>query len=350
MCYCCSEKVVRVFMIVLGTLLVIPGILLFIFGGLFGKQVQGLLSTSDGEQLGKIATYITYLFGAMAIYIGLVGLFVGICFTKCDKMAKCCACFYTLKSLVFFAVFLILGIVFLAISSIGVKYIDMYCDNPQGLTDLSSSANTIVANVKQVEYQFASLPGQSLCTKACPCPATGSWYSLYLSNNVVPEYGYRTVDKYARDRFSRTVLASNGGNSTLTPFYLSSSGTYSNFWDCYLHLQALDAAAASADPKYQSQIVSISEGFENFARNTEASLDCSGICYPGIFYYFKTIDNGPPVNNCLSGLKKAFGSKPLAIGILLVISFVLTVFTHLASWSMCCRCCAPKKGAEPHHH
>lgn len=147
MCYCCSEKVVRVFMIMLGTLVVVPGILLFIFGGLFGNEVKGLLATDSGETIGKIATYITYLFGAMAVYIGLVGLLIGICFTKCEKLAKCCACVYTVKSFLFFAVFLVLGVVFIAISSIGVKYVDLYCAGTLDLTNLTPNANTIVSNV-----------------------------------------------------------------------------------------------------------------------------------------------------------------------------------------------------------
>lgn len=189
-----------------------------------------------------------------------------------------------------------------------------------------------------------------MCTPACPCSSSGNWYSLYKSTSIVPEYGFRTVDKYARDRFNRTVSTSNGGNNTLTAFTVTSSGiTYNNFWGCYLNIKDLDAQFKKANPTYQSKMVYLSEGFENFARNAEAALDCSGICYPGIFYYFKPIDNGPPVNNCVSGLKKAFGSKPLGIGILLLISFVLTAFTHLASWSICCRCCAPKK-VDPNHH
>jgi hypothetical protein len=39
MCYCCSEKCVRITMILLGVLLVVPGIILFILGGILNKQV-----------------------------------------------------------------------------------------------------------------------------------------------------------------------------------------------------------------------------------------------------------------------------------------------------------------------
>jgi hypothetical protein len=91
----------------------------------------------------------------------------------------------------------------------------------------------------------------------------------------------------------------------------------------------------------------LSKDFENLARNVEENLNCNGICSPGIFYYFKTLDNGPPKASCLSGIKKeffsTFNSKPLGIGILLIISFVLTLLTHITAWTMCCKCCSPKE-------
>lgn len=35
----------------------------------------------------------------MAVYIGVVGLLIGVCFTKCEKLAKCCACFVSIPRL-----------------------------------------------------------------------------------------------------------------------------------------------------------------------------------------------------------------------------------------------------------
>lgn len=83
MCYCCKEKCVKISMIVLNILIIIPGVLLFIFGGLFAKDIAILTNTTEGQQLNKVATGITYLFGAMACYIGLVGFAVGCCYGKC---------------------------------------------------------------------------------------------------------------------------------------------------------------------------------------------------------------------------------------------------------------------------
>lgn len=43
--------------------------------------------------MGTVAKAITFLFAAMAVYIGLTGIAVGCCFTKCPKLSKCCAFF-----------------------------------------------------------------------------------------------------------------------------------------------------------------------------------------------------------------------------------------------------------------
>lgn len=53
-----------------------------------------LTNTDSGEQLGKVASGITMLFGAMAIWVGLFAAAIGICMQcKCPKLASCCACF-----------------------------------------------------------------------------------------------------------------------------------------------------------------------------------------------------------------------------------------------------------------
>jgi len=50
---------------------------------MFAKDIAILTNTAGGEQLNRVASGIIYLFGAMAIYIGLVGFAVGCCYGKC---------------------------------------------------------------------------------------------------------------------------------------------------------------------------------------------------------------------------------------------------------------------------
>ena len=87
----------------------------------------------------------------------------------------------------------------------------------------------------------------------------------------------------------------------------------------------------------------ISTGVYNFMQNVESALNCNGVCQPGLFYYFKTLASGPPMQNCITGLQNIFLNKPMGIGIVLLISFFLTLLTCIASMSMCCQCCAPKE-------
>jgi len=66
---------------------------------------------------------IGFVFAAMAVFLGLFVFLIGCCYTKCPKLSKICACIYNIKSILFFAVFLALGIVFIAVSSVGIKFV-----------------------------------------------------------------------------------------------------------------------------------------------------------------------------------------------------------------------------------
>lgn len=144
--------------------------------------------------------------------------------------------------------------------------------------------------------------------------------------------------------FQRTIKTTSS-SSSITAFYFANATevSYNNFWSCYANISSIDATLSSSNSNYQSRITQVSTAVQNFVQNVEAGLNCNGICYYGLFYYFQTLAAGPPTQNCVTGLTSIFGSKPLGIGILLLISFLLTLFTFIASWSMCCRCCAPKE-------
>jgi hypothetical protein len=65
---------------------------------MFSKDIGILTGNFAGEQLEKVGSGITYLFGAMACYIGVVGFAVGCCYGKCQKLSKVCACIVSIKS------------------------------------------------------------------------------------------------------------------------------------------------------------------------------------------------------------------------------------------------------------
>jgi hypothetical protein len=67
----------------------------------------------------------------------------------------------------------------------------------------------------------------------------------------------------------------------------------------------------------------------------ESSFSCNGICRAGAFYYFVDISQGPPTDSCLPQIKKLFNQKPTAVGVLLLISFLLTFFSFFTAYGLC---------------
>jgi hypothetical protein len=137
---------------------------------------------------------------------------------------------------VFFLVFLALGIVFLAVSTVGVKYVDQYCAKTLDLSGLSDHYRELIKDIRETEEQLARVPTQWMCTTTCPCPAPtpmNNWYELYTKN--------ASLDKYARDVFNRTVKISTNDTNKV-PFTFSAGGqtSYGNFWECYLFLKEAD--------------------------------------------------------------------------------------------------------------
>lgn len=69
----------------------------------------------------------------------------------------------------------------------------------------------------------------------------------------------------------------------------------------------------------------------------EDEFNCNGICDAGPFYLFRAVTDGPPQKDCMTGIKDAFKDKPLAIGIILLVSAFLTIFAFITVYGLCYR-------------
>jgi hypothetical protein len=213
--------------------------------------------------------------------------------------------------------------------------------------------------VRIFEADLAATPSKYLCTEQCPCPPSTSsdnWLTKFTSagsyDAMYASFSARAADtKFKRNFTTTTNLteyrnAFNGGRNT--PLYVNTTKNYDNFFSCYGAVSDLEDVEVLKNPSYQRRIKPVTANFEKFAQDFESSLNCNGICYPGLFFYFKNIRQGPPMKNCVDGLTTIFKDKPLAIGILLLVSFVLTVFAHLNSYPICAcsKCCQAKPNEE----
>ena len=202
------------------------------------------------------------------------------------------------------------------------------------------------------------MPSTYLCTDTCPCPVSApstGWLSKFIQaksyEQMYPDFTSRARLKFRRNFTITTNVreytnASNSGWNL--PLYVNATAgaiTYDNFWACYQNLNKLELAQLSKNPNYVRKVTQITDGFEQFARKFESELNCNGICYPGLFFYFSKLNAGPPVKNCVTGLQDLFKGKPLPIGILLLISAFLAFISHINSYPICAcsKCCQAKK-------
>ena len=67
----------------------------------------------------------------------------------------------------------------------------------------------------------------------------------------------------------------------------------------------------------------------NLMRTLEADFSCSGVCTPGLFWFFRPVTDGPPLINCINGIKTTFAKETTNVGIALVISFGFTFLAFI---------------------
>lgn len=126
-----------------------------------------------------------------------------------------------------------------------------------------------------------------MCTDACPCPAAemdNYWHERWLAN--------LTLEDYANIMFQRTIRTNTtpGYNPAYqgVQFVLGGANTFENFWECYLFINNMGSLINTQNAQ------NISSNFESFVRAIEGTFDCNGICYPGLFFYFKSVFLGHP--------------------------------------------------------
>jgi hypothetical protein len=166
-----------------------------------------------------------------------------------------------------------------------------------------------------------NLTADYMCSSDCPCPANetfSKWTEDLLNKNN------RTKSSISR------IVDGNRVYPLYTGPNIYNNRTYSTFWSCYEYVKNLTDNNAKL-----KQIENVTDGMKELVTAMENEFNCMGICTPGAFFFFKDLSQGPPTQNCLVGLKDVFKDKPLAIGILLLISFFFTVFAFFTSYGLC---------------
>jgi len=102
--------------------------------------------------------------------------------------------------------------------------------------------------------------------------------------------------------------------------------TFGNFYDCYLNMKKNSTIA--------KKVENIDDDLVDLLRTLETDFACSGICEPGLFWFFKNVTDGPPMMNCIDGIKKTFAENTTNIGIALIISFFFTFGAFIVQYGL----------------
>jgi hypothetical protein len=177
--------------------------------------------------------------------------------------------------------------------------------------------------LKDMDKSMAEVPAKYMCTSnSCPCPADTD-FNLWAANETQVRMWKRTTasQPFVANGQYHTPLFKVSAGSTVT--------TYDNFWSCY---EALSSSGNITNEYYK-----IDDRVKNVIESLEDEFTCNGVCDPGIFFFFRKIQNGPPTKACLKDFQEYVGRRPMAVGIVLLVSFFLTFCAWILTFSLCYR-------------
>ncbi|CDW85397.1 tetraspanin family protein [Stylonychia lemnae] len=274
-----------------------------IFSASQSMQIELTSIRDDNKAVGDGAFGFVIALAIFAFIVGALGVISCLCYKK-----KCCLCLYSGCATVGVLIFLALGIVFIILGAASQKLVDDFCD---GKKDDYKGLNSIYDSIVEIDNKMTTYTAKYYCTSDCPCPL-GTYFTDKYNETLMNQYNRTFTSK----PIYQPLLQSSAANVKYT------------FWDCYTSIKDLS--------KY-SNVEKISDGLESLFRTLESDFSCNGICKAGPFMYFRNITSGPPGKNCLTGIKDTFKEKPLAIGIILLVSFALTFVALFATYGLCCR-------------
>lgn len=273
---------------------------IIIFGLGFYLKNSELISDSGEdsvEQVGNFVFYAMVIFGGIGVVIG--GLALLAAFIK----HYCCIACYCIWGIIVAIIYLIIGAIMLYAGTVGKNGLDSFC------TDNGSD----IQFIQDIDSQLGDVVSSYMCTSSyCPCPS---------------DLDFTQWDDEDDNNFWGRTLSPI--SNSYTPIYAGIPGetTFSTLVDCY--------ETRKDDSTYDTFTNSVKQGQISFFSFLEDSLDCSGICTPGLFWFTKDVNTGKPGKNCIDGLKSEFGKYTDTIGGCLIVAFFLTIcgwFAHFALW------------------
>lgn len=308
---CCAKVVMFVSLAIL---------LLGLITAVFGLMQMGVVQNPTN--------YTTFTFDESAFGMGILALGVlaiviavlGLMTAKCKKW--CFTLLFIVLAAVVGLILLIVAFILMADDSLIEAGKEAACS-----TDVSAKANN----------QYIKTVDHWVCSTTCPCPEgpNGDWKKLWTS------YSKDSMKSQKRAP-TRNDLPDPGNwdgnkdNAEWTPLTFASSGeTFESWEDCYFAKLEKQSKANPNDNKWKDMVAFMQTGGFDFLNELEESYDCASICVTPLFYLTRSIKEGRPETDCISGLIEGNQGTMNTAGIVSVLTALVLIIGAIGAFPLC---------------
>lgn len=172
--------------------------------------------------------------------------------------------------------------------------------------------------------QYNDVVEQVVCSEACPCPAgeDGVFQKKWEA------YGEDVFNKYGRTIKNTDKMTKMKWESD------SNKKTYDSWRKCY---DGVLKAKMATDKSQKMQELGdfVNKGGLDFLADSEAKLECAGLCTPGLFYATLSIEKGRPTQDCLNAGFDSLQGEAKPAGLISIVTGIILLFAMVMSFPLC---------------
>ena len=308
---CCAKVVMFVSLALL---------LLGLITAIFGLMQMGVVSNPT--------TYTAFTFDQSAIGLGVLALGVvaiatailGLMTAKCKKW-----CF----TLLFIILCAIGGLILLIVAFVLLGDDDL----------ISAGKDAACAQAGVINNQYIKTVDHWVCSTTCPCPEgpNGEWKNLWTSytpESMKNQFRAPTINQLPSDK--QGEWDNRKDDAQWTPLTFASTGTTFETWeDCYNGKLKAQSTANPNDGKWKDMVAFMQSGGFDFLNELEESYDCASICTTPLFYLTRSIKDGRPKTDCITGLIDGNSGTMQTAGLVSVVTALILLVGAIGAFPLC---------------
>lgn len=287
----------------LSAVVVILGLILLIMAIIF--QTGESVLTADMGDLSDFAALfrngifaVVLIFSLLALAVGAFG--VGFQCKPCRKSPCGFAVCYGISIGLIWIVFIIVGSIVTAVSTVSSENIGKMCDGDASVGDGAA------AYFSDIDGLLNNQTANNMCSTICPCDsaAAAPWMALDEA----------TLNYWNRTKSPTTTAAQRAKDITS----LDVSGSVVNYLDCF----------AAVDEEI-NDLTGV-----KIIRFFEGKYSCSGVCTTGLFFMSLDLSKGVPDETCLAHIQTEIKGSMQYIGITVLLSGVFMFFVWVFQYCL----------------